>query len=196
MMLSAVAFLSLRSPVLLAVVPALVSRAASGNPSYWGNDFHYNLVPSVILAFAVLDAVRRMRHWHLWAWVLLALSLLGIACGKATDEALHSTDPARLDDARRAMAIVPEGAPVAADFYLTPHLTAAHPVTQKLLPPNFTDDLGEPIRPEWVVVDLGSRSYGGASGWAPQAIAHFSQQGFVVHEHVGDFVVLRHMSRP
>lgn len=190
LMLAAGGFLALRSPLVLAVLPALAVRATSGNPFYWGMSYHYNLLPSVLLAFAVLDGLRRSRARTWWTMVLLGVALHGLASGQARDEYTRPVDSARMDDASRALAAVPSGAPVAADVYLTAHLTASHPITQKLLPPRFTDDLGAPVAVDWVVLDTGSRSYGGAAGWTPAALDHFRASGFVVDRVVGEFVVL------
>ncbi|MBW8804492.1 MAG: DUF2079 domain-containing protein [Catenulisporales bacterium] len=57
-----VAFIALRSPLVLLAVPALVARFVNVGPAYWGTDFHYSVVPTVIVFAAAIDGLVRMRE--------------------------------------------------------------------------------------------------------------------------------------
>ncbi|MCR6490872.1 hypothetical protein LJB74_00005, partial [Cellulomonas sp. P24] len=50
-----------RSPLALIALPSLASRLTSANETYWGPGLHYNATVTVIMAFATIDAVRRIR---------------------------------------------------------------------------------------------------------------------------------------
>lgn len=49
----------LRSPLAVLVVPTLLWRMASSNPSYWLSYLHYDLVLMPVIAFALLDDLER-----------------------------------------------------------------------------------------------------------------------------------------
>jgi uncharacterized membrane protein len=57
MTLLPVAFVALRSPVVLLAVPALVARFLNVMPSYWGTDFHYSVVPMVVVFAAAIHGL-------------------------------------------------------------------------------------------------------------------------------------------
>ena len=61
--------------------------------------------------------------------------------------------------AAAAIALVPDGAEVAADPYLTSHLTDRARV--RLLVPSFTDSTGACLAPEYVLADLRSAAIDG-----------------------------------
>lgn len=56
-----VVFTCSASPLVLALLPGLASRAVTDNPNYWQIFNHYNLVPATIVSFAALDGLRRLR---------------------------------------------------------------------------------------------------------------------------------------
>jgi uncharacterized membrane protein len=55
------AFIALRSPLVLAVVPSLALRFIGTNPSYWGTQWHYNATVMPIVFIAAIDAMARIR---------------------------------------------------------------------------------------------------------------------------------------
>lgn len=57
MTLLPVAFVALRSPLVLLAVPALVARFLNVMPSYWGTDFHYSVVPMVVVFAAAIHGL-------------------------------------------------------------------------------------------------------------------------------------------
>ena len=57
MTLLPVAFVALRSPLVLLAVPALVARFVNVMPTYWGTDFHYSVVPMVVVFAAAIHGL-------------------------------------------------------------------------------------------------------------------------------------------
>ena len=62
MTLLPVAFIALRSPLALLAVPALVARFVNVMPSYWGTNFHYSVVPMVVVFAAAVHGLILMRE--------------------------------------------------------------------------------------------------------------------------------------
>jgi uncharacterized membrane protein len=57
MTLLPVAFVALRSPLILLAVPALAARFLNVMPSYWGTDFHYSVVPMAVVFAAAIHGL-------------------------------------------------------------------------------------------------------------------------------------------
>jgi uncharacterized membrane protein len=55
------AFIAVRSPVVLAVIPSLALRFISTNSAYWGTDWHYNATVMPIVFIAAIDGLARLR---------------------------------------------------------------------------------------------------------------------------------------
>jgi uncharacterized membrane protein len=55
------AFIALRSPLVLAVLPSLALRFIGENPSYWGTQWHYNATVMPIVFIAAIDGIARLR---------------------------------------------------------------------------------------------------------------------------------------
>jgi uncharacterized membrane protein len=55
------AFLALRSPLVLAIVPSLALRFIAVKPAYWGTDWHYNATVMPIVFIAAIDGMARIR---------------------------------------------------------------------------------------------------------------------------------------
>jgi uncharacterized membrane protein len=53
---------ALRSPLLLVVLPTLGWRFLSGDPHYWGTDWHYSAVLMPVVVLALADALSTARH--------------------------------------------------------------------------------------------------------------------------------------
>jgi uncharacterized membrane protein len=127
-----VAFVALRSPLLLVAVPTLLWRLVSTNPAYWSiGNVHYNSVLMPIVFVALADAVPALRssRWRLLrgygriaAPVVLAVALLALprfTLWDLTRAATYQADP-RAAAARSLAARIPSGAEVSASDYLVP----------------------------------------------------------------------------
>lgn len=62
MTLLPVAFIALRSPLVLLAVPALLARFVNVEPSYWGTDFHYSVIPTVVVFAAAVHGLVLMKQ--------------------------------------------------------------------------------------------------------------------------------------
>jgi uncharacterized membrane protein len=62
MTLIPVAFVALRSPLVLLAVPALTARFVNILSSYWGTDFHYSVVPMVVVFAAAIHGLVLMKR--------------------------------------------------------------------------------------------------------------------------------------
>ena len=62
MTLLPVAFIALRSPLILLAIPALFARFVNVGSAYWGTDFHYSVVPTVIVFAAAVHGLVLMRE--------------------------------------------------------------------------------------------------------------------------------------
>jgi uncharacterized membrane protein len=58
------AFIALRSPLVLAVLPSLALRFIGTNPFYWGTQWHYNATVMPIVFIAAIDGMARARARH------------------------------------------------------------------------------------------------------------------------------------
>ena len=86
---------------------------------------------------------------------------------------------------------MPDGARVAADVFLMPHLVDRAQVMQAA--PGFVDPTGLPIRADWVVLDLASTSF--TPGWSRTLLASLVGSGrFRSVAELGRYVVLRSRS--
>jgi uncharacterized membrane protein len=127
-----VAFVALRSPLVLVAVPTLLWRLMSTNPAYWSiGQVHYNavLMPIVFVAFA--DALPRLRssRWRLvraYGWiavpVVLAVALLALprfTLWDLTRATTYQADP-HAAAARALAGRIPSGVEVSASDYLVP----------------------------------------------------------------------------
>ncbi|MBO2456316.1 DUF2079 domain-containing protein [Actinomadura violacea] len=117
---------------------------------------HYNATLMPILFVAFIDAVPRLRdsgHALVRRYGILApaaVAAIGLAFlpsfpfWKFTDASFYTTS-ARVDEAHRLMALIPDGASVAASNNFTPQLTSRCKVTL------FADEYRRPV--DWVIVD-------------------------------------------
>ncbi len=143
MILLPTAFVALRSPLVLAVLPSLVLRFVGTNSSYWGTNWHYNATVMPIVFIAAIDALARIRAEEADGgprrpgWVAVALERHGPAMMLAIAAALAFQFPLsslwspqtyslgrHVAAARAAMARVPDGAQVATDLDLLAPLAA------------------------------------------------------------------------
>jgi uncharacterized membrane protein len=63
MLLLPVAFIALRSPLILIAIPSLLLRFMSTDSSFWGTYWHYNATLMPIIFVAAVDALARMGVW-------------------------------------------------------------------------------------------------------------------------------------
>lgn len=185
--------LALRSPLTLAIVPNVASRAVSFRQSYWLAHCHYNLLPSVVLAFAALDGLVRLRQASqkdtsqdrrdaIWL-VTALLCMFGLLLGYLSHGINPSPTPVQLDAAHTAIAQVPDGASVASGPYLTPQLSKLHPSSELVDPPNYGPGVGTAVAAEWIVLDPQTEvayDYFTGSGYRQVWPSAGSVQGYVV----------------
>ncbi|MGA5002817.1 DUF2079 domain-containing protein [Streptomyces arboris] len=129
------AFMALRSPLTLLIVPTLGWRLLSQDSNHWGMVWHYSAILMPVLFLAMADGVRRSRTsdrpWLVsYAKVVVPVS---VAIAVAMTQHLplrdllrpdsYSTD-ARTEAAREALKAIPAGARVETDITLMAHLTS------------------------------------------------------------------------
>lgn len=161
-----------RSGLLLAVVPSLLARGAYGNPALWGLGFHYNLLPQVVIAFAVVEALGRLDP--LRARRALRLVLAGALVAAAVVPALRiAVVPVDATAWQRTVALtetVPASASLATGSRLTPVASLTH-VHVTLLQPSLQGPTGRPVEADYVLVDSGI-------GWQAEAIDSLERSGY------------------
>lgn len=186
------AFIALRSPLIWAAVVPFLVRASSANSNYWIIAYHYRLLSEVVLFVAAIDVLRRLSPaWtplrrRLTLAVIAAAALLSLFAGHLSFNALRVTNP-RIDAAQRALAVVPDGARVSADVFLSPQLTRRTDVGQ-IRPPAWTDDLGQTQLVDWLVVDRLTVAYEG-NWWVPGLLEQVAPDYDTVYDR-DDYVVL------
>ena len=186
MTLLPVAFVALRSPLVLLAVPALVARFLNVMPSYWGTDFHYSVVPMVVVFAAAVhglvlmkqarereaaapDARREPRSWlRIVGDAQLkhgAVAMLGIAAALTQSFPLddlwhHQTwfPDARAKAIKRAEALIPSGVTVETTVPMLPALAAR---TQAL----WIGNANIVMPPDYEAFDIDR------TGWAGQSSA-------------------------
>ena len=153
-LLAPTAFLAVFSPMALLVLPTLLWRFLSVNESHWGIEHHYSavLMPIVYIAFlqAMAAHAPRLRAEAVMRWRkgITVVCALSAAFGLFT--VLHGREwsgSERIDAAHELMAMIPDGATVAASNPLAPQLTATHTVQL------FPSYQGNPVDAEWIIVD-------------------------------------------
>ena len=166
---------ALLSPILLVGVPGIAARLALPQDASISLGAHYNASLSAIVFLAALDAGRRAsrllgpraarssargRRAQAWPATCVVLAVATLFLPPASP--LVSPDAWSCDScaaAAAAIAVVPDGAEVAADPYVTSHLTDRARV--RLLVPSFTDSVGDCLAPEYVLADLRSAAIDG-----------------------------------
>lgn len=152
-------FLSLLSPMVLPAVPLLAERMlAADMTTWWDIGFQYDAFVVIPVFCAAVDGARRVRGMSRPRWrvpgfgVAWAVTVCGIALALVPrfpfadlwDPQWYDGGP-RTDAKAAAVARVPDGALVAADNHLGPHLTARCRVL-------LFDE--EPSGVPWVVADV------------------------------------------
>ncbi|MFF7635786.1 DUF2079 domain-containing protein [Kitasatospora sp. NPDC008050] len=183
------AFLALRSPLVLLVVPTLAWRFWSTNPAFWGQDYHYSavLMPIVFLAFA--DALGRLRDRRLVqpriiasaVAVSVSVSLLllpGLPLSELTGPAWKPSPWA--GPAREVMAAVPDNAQIGVVNSLAAQLTDRAHVYR------LPTALDGGTKPEWLLVSDPARGGMPAMAWELTCLPRLPSLGYhLVEERSG-----------
>lgn len=187
MLLVPTAFLAVRSPLILVAVPTLLLRFTSGDPMYWGTDYHYSAILMPIVFFAFIDALQRRPDPRLARWVPAAVAV--VAIGLVPLSPLRSVfdpgfwqDGPRTASARQAVAMVPTGARVAAGNALAPHLTDTAQVYLA------TDRVFANAQFDWIVLDTTDDNWLSHSG---TILGQAQNAGFQQVFSASGYVVLR-----
>ena len=170
LLLAITAFVALRSPLVLFVVPNLGSRFITTNSTFWGTTWHYNAILMPMLFVAGADAIVRARsvgvlppgvHW-LRQWgrgVSGAMSRHGAVAMLAVGFALvpqfaynQLFDPntftfdARTDALSHAISLVPDGVTVETTINMLAPLSARDDAF-------WVGNPAPPVAPQYVVFD-------------------------------------------
>ncbi|MFI8434997.1 DUF2079 domain-containing protein [Streptomyces sp. NPDC079020] len=128
------AFMALRSPLILLVLPTLGWRLLSQDSHHWGMIWHYSAILMPVVFLAMTDGIRRSRD-SARPW-LASYAKVAVPVATAIAVALtqhlplrdvlrpetYRTD-ARVHAAREALEAIPAGARVETDITLMAHLT-------------------------------------------------------------------------
>jgi uncharacterized membrane protein len=157
------------SPILLVAAPGIAARLALPQDAYVSLGAHYNATLSAIVFLAALDAARRASRPlgpparssapapRALAWPAMCVAFAVATLFLPPASPLVSSEAWSCDScaaAAAAIGVVPDGAEVAADPYVTSHLTDRTRV--RLLVPSFTDSVGDCLAPEYVLANLRS----------------------------------------
>ena len=155
LLLVVTAFLGLRSPLMIMVLPTLAWRFFSTNQNFWGQSFHYDLVLMPIVFAALIDGAVRARRgrWqplpgYVRAAPTLALLVGLILCTRFSFRDL--VNPATYQPSPRAQAVerilskIPDGATVETDLGLLAQLTHRTRV--------FFVGMATPVVPQFVLI--------------------------------------------
>lgn len=181
--------LALRSPLVLAVVPSLLSRLASPDEVYRGLRYHYNGTVTVLLAFAALDGLVRsgwasrliLRGQAAVAAALLLPALAVLPWFPLAGALVSAAQPctARCQGIGQLqwnlVTLSLDHESVAADRDAMPYL-AAGAYTHELLP-GLKDTTGARIYPRYIVMDCApGMNYPYVIGWRADLVASVSEQ--------------------
>ncbi|CAM5423861.1 hypothetical protein GCM10010329_00660 [Streptomyces spiroverticillatus] len=165
MLAAPVAFVGVRSPLLLLCVPTLGWRFVAGNEHYWTPGFHYSAILMPVLFAGFVDVLARRKDLVPGVWRRRALGFAAaFAVVSAAVYPLHDLvlpsawrTPAHVAVARQVLDRIPDGDTVASSNRLAPFLTSRTTVSlvcygtgpdPKALP------TGLPAHPpRWVVFD-------------------------------------------
>jgi uncharacterized membrane protein len=156
-------FLSLRSPLMILVLPTLGWRLISANQNFGGQSFHYDLVLMPIVFAALVDGAVRARHgrWRPLRWYARVAPTLAVVVGvflctryafkDLVVPATYQPSP-RARAADRVLSQIPDGATVETDLGLLAKLTNRTSV--------FYVGGAAPVVPQFVLID-------DMAGWNP-----------------------------
>ncbi len=163
LLLGVTAFLALRSPLVILVLPTLAWRFVSTNENFWGQLFHYDLVLMPIVFAALVDGAVRARRgrWRPLRWYALSAPTLALLvalflCPRypfrdLVDPVTYQASP-RAQAAERILSKIPDGATIETDLGLIARLTYRTRV--------FWVGSAAPVVPQFVLIDDNA-------GWSP-----------------------------
>jgi len=163
LLLGVTAFMALRSPLVILVLPTLAWRFVSTNENFWGQLFHYDLVLMPIVFAALVDGAVRARRgrWRPLRWYARAAPTLALLIGlffctrypfkDLVDPVTYQPSP-RAPAAERVLSRIPDGATVETDLGLIARLTQRTRV--------FWVGSAAPVVPQFVLID-------DQAGWNP-----------------------------
>jgi uncharacterized membrane protein len=178
-----VALLSLRSRYMFLAVPLLAERFLNARSQLWTAEFHYNVLPWLVLVLAMVDGADRLGVWH-WRpsrWVLLGwLAVVPIALTnwpgalpnltwQMLDGAAFRLSPTR-EANRVALQMIPRNVCVWAPDRVAPQLTNRDRVT--------IPGLGGP-GPDFVLLDLDQKSVAYQRGRPQHFLTQMRERGYV-----------------
>ncbi|MFC1413871.1 DUF2079 domain-containing protein [Streptacidiphilus sp. N1-12] len=135
-LLAITAFMALRSPLVLLVLPTMFWRFTGSVEYYWDLNWHYNAVLMPILFLAVIDGIQRadagriewLRSYATKAALPAVIAISVTLCVVWALPITNANDPSVLNSAdrvamlKRAAATIPDGATVEANITLMDHL--------------------------------------------------------------------------
>ncbi|MGW0782098.1 DUF2079 domain-containing protein [Streptomyces sp. NPDC002913] len=128
------AFMALRSPLVLLVLPTIGWRLLSQDSNHWGMVWHYSAILMPVVFLAMADGIRRSRESKRPWLVSYANAVVPVALGISLALSQHLPfrellrpetyrADARVHAAEEALDAIPEGARVETDITLMAHLT-------------------------------------------------------------------------
>lgn len=169
MILLPTAFVALRSPLVLAVVPGLILRFVSTNSSYWGTGWHYNATVMPIVFIAAIDGLARIRAANppertlarqlerhgaaMMAAICVALAFQ-FPLSSLWNPQTYKLGP-HVTAAKAAMALVPDGATVQANIDTLAPLAARADAFWLGNSPTWLGSRGNPAA-QYIVFDTAS----------------------------------------
>jgi hypothetical protein len=195
--LAAMAGLGLLSPLMIIVVPTVLTRFLSSTGTYTSIDYHYNGTLMVVCVVAAVEVVGRWQAdpWGRRRWLLrgqyglaVAMAVFGVAASPVPlTLGLGVVGCDRCDASRAVLEAVPDGVRVIADVYLMPQLVDRTQVMEAR--PSWTDWTDQPLVADWVVLNLSSR-YDDDPSWAVERERLLEESGYVPIAADGDVIVL------
>jgi uncharacterized membrane protein len=195
-----VAGVGLSSPVMVVLAPLVLSRLVSTKSIYFELQHHYHVLVMVVCFMALIEA---WEHWRSklrpWAARLLTVGqivLLGLVTAHGVEVAIHTGGLDRTPSncsvcasIDAALPAVPDGADVAAEVYILPHLVdRARP---RMAMPDWLDQTGRPLDPDWVILNRASSANGNPENhWEAETADRLRQLGYQTAYEDGPIVVL------
>jgi uncharacterized membrane protein len=194
----------LRSPIVLVLLPTLVSRLVADYPQYWAVTTHYYATMIAVCAVAAIDGWTHLRRRdpngprgtlptlavaHLLAALILSLITIQHTYSWSS---LFAVAPMPQDAINLAAAVehVPAGVTIAADTYATPHLVDRD--TVYLAKQSWLDSTNHPLNPQWVLLDENSIAENNpTTHWVVPREQTLLSAGYVIVERDGSVVLLR-----
>jgi uncharacterized membrane protein len=189
------ALLSLRSRYIFLALPLLAEQFLNSRPQLWTTQFHYNMLPWLVLVLAMVDGADRLGVWRwrpsrnaLLGWLAVVPIALTNWPGPLPNLTWQMLDGAafRLSSTRQAnrtaLRMIPPNACVWAPDRVAPQLTNRNRVT--------VPGLGGP-GPDFVLLDMDQRSVAYDRGRPQHFLTELRDHGYVTVFRHHDVVLLR-----